>query len=308
MLARGSPPRLGRSDREARRCAYEAGRRSRAWLKLKIESGRSSSSAGGPSRATRASTSAPFSSATTTTTANWSTPAIPGPASARRRCATCTRACDRLERQSRHSRPRRARTSAPHWTRPSVVVGNQVQRVDRRRKAAPAGVRRRARRQVAATMSFASPARSLSTPAPRSGRVRARHEAPRRRGDRERRGRGGPAPRTRRRAPRSRRETPRVLPRDWRSWRTPAKTAYSTLPSGELEVSNLAKVFFPSTRHTKGDLMRFYARMAPLLLPAIADRPLVHEALSQWRSRKGVLSAARSSQSASVRPRRTGFG
>jgi bifunctional non-homologous end joining protein LigD len=37
----------------------------------------------------------------------------------------------------------------------------------------------------------------------------------------------------------------------------------------------LGKVFFPSTRHTKGDVMRFYARMAPVLLPAIADRPLV---------------------------------
>jgi bifunctional non-homologous end joining protein LigD len=47
------------------------------------------------------------------------------------------------------------------------------------------------------------------------------------------------------------------------------------LPSGGLEVSNLGKVFFPSTRHTKGDVMRFYARIAPVLLPAIADRPLV---------------------------------
>jgi bifunctional non-homologous end joining protein LigD len=45
--------------------------------------------------------------------------------------------------------------------------------------------------------------------------------------------------------------------------------------SEELEVSNLGKVFFPSTRHTKGDVMRFYARVAPMLLPAIADRPLV---------------------------------
>jgi bifunctional non-homologous end joining protein LigD len=41
-----------------------------------------------------------------------------------------------------------------------------------------------------------------------------------------------------------------------------------------LEVSSLAKVFFP-TGHTKGDLMRYYARVAPMLLPAIVDRPLV---------------------------------
>lgn len=42
-----------------------------------------------------------------------------------------------------------------------------------------------------------------------------------------------------------------------------------------LEVSNLGKRFFPRTKQTKGDLLRYYARMAPLLLPAIADRPLV---------------------------------
>jgi bifunctional non-homologous end joining protein LigD len=47
------------------------------------------------------------------------------------------------------------------------------------------------------------------------------------------------------------------------------------LPTGQLEISNLDKVFFPKTRHTKGDVMRFYARVAPYLLPAIADRPLV---------------------------------
>jgi bifunctional non-homologous end joining protein LigD len=47
------------------------------------------------------------------------------------------------------------------------------------------------------------------------------------------------------------------------------------LPTGTLEVSKLDKVFFPRTKHTKGDVMRYYARMAPLLLPAMADRPLV---------------------------------
>jgi bifunctional non-homologous end joining protein LigD len=43
----------------------------------------------------------------------------------------------------------------------------------------------------------------------------------------------------------------------------------------ELDVSNLDKVFFPGTKQTKGDLMRFYTRVAPYLLPAIDDRPLV---------------------------------
>jgi bifunctional non-homologous end joining protein LigD len=47
------------------------------------------------------------------------------------------------------------------------------------------------------------------------------------------------------------------------------------LPTGRLDVSNLDKVFFPKTGHTKGDVMRFYARVAPYLLPAVTDRPLV---------------------------------
>ncbi len=46
-----------------------------------------------------------------------------------------------------------------------------------------------------------------------------------------------------------------------------------------LKVSHLDKVFFPKTRdaraYTKGDLLRYYVRMAPGLLPAIADHPLV---------------------------------
>ena len=47
------------------------------------------------------------------------------------------------------------------------------------------------------------------------------------------------------------------------------------LPTGQLEVSNLQKVFFPKSKHTKGDVMRFYAAMSPYLVPAIADRPLI---------------------------------
>ena len=49
-----------------------------------------------------------------------------------------------------------------------------------------------------------------------------------------------------------------------------------TLPDGDqLTVTNLQKVFWPKEKLTKGDLFRYYARVAPALLPAIADRPLV---------------------------------
>ncbi len=41
-----------------------------------------------------------------------------------------------------------------------------------------------------------------------------------------------------------------------------------------LAVTNLGKKFFPDGQ-TKGDLLRYYARMSSYVLPAIADRPLV---------------------------------
>lgn len=41
-----------------------------------------------------------------------------------------------------------------------------------------------------------------------------------------------------------------------------------------LHVSNLAKVWFPKAKLTKGDVMRYYTRVSPYLLPIIKDRPL----------------------------------
>jgi bifunctional non-homologous end joining protein LigD len=42
-----------------------------------------------------------------------------------------------------------------------------------------------------------------------------------------------------------------------------------------LKVSNLDKVFFPKEGYTKGDVMRYYTRIADLILPTTLDRPLV---------------------------------
>jgi bifunctional non-homologous end joining protein LigD len=42
-----------------------------------------------------------------------------------------------------------------------------------------------------------------------------------------------------------------------------------------LKVSNLDKVFFPKEKYTKGDVMRYYTRIADFILPTIKDRPLV---------------------------------
>jgi bifunctional non-homologous end joining protein LigD len=60
-----------------------------------------------------------------------------------------------------------------------------------------------------------------------------------------------------------------------------------TLPEGALDVTNLRKVFWPASGLTKGDLLRYYARTSPWLLPVIADRPLVMK-----RYPNGVLGKA----------------
>ncbi len=42
-----------------------------------------------------------------------------------------------------------------------------------------------------------------------------------------------------------------------------------------LRISNLDKIFFPKEKYTKGDVMRYYTRIADFILPTIQDRPLV---------------------------------
>jgi bifunctional non-homologous end joining protein LigD len=54
------------------------------------------------------------------------------------------------------------------------------------------------------------------------------------------------------------------------------KDGWIDLPDGHrLRVTNLWKVFWPELRLTKGDLLRYYADVSPLILPAVTDRPLV---------------------------------
>jgi len=42
----------------------------------------------------------------------------------------------------------------------------------------------------------------------------------------------------------------------------------------ELELSNLDKVLYPGAGFTKGEVIEYYTRVAPLLLPHVRDRPL----------------------------------
>ena len=58
------------------------------------------------------------------------------------------------------------------------------------------------------------------------------------------------------------------------------KNGRISLPDGDtLEITNPHKIFWPKIKKTKGDLIRFYAKIAPFILPVIDNRPLVMKRL-----------------------------
>ena len=163
-----------------------------------------------------------------------------------------------------------------HWTRPTIVVEikfNEWTADGKLRQPVFVGAR-----DDKAPHDVVREANSLNAGSPTrpSDRVRARNErrvAASTRTSSRRRTRTGYAPA---RATLTTREAARVAAQ-LEALESAGEDGVLALPGNgdELEVSNLGKVFFPDTRHTKGDVMRFYARVAPVLLPAIADRPLV---------------------------------
>src|SRR5581483_5202830 len=42
----------------------------------------------------------------------------------------------------------------------------------------------------------------------------------------------------------------------------------------KLRVSNLEKIFYPKTGFTKGDVINYYIKISPVLLPHLKDRPI----------------------------------
>ena len=50
--------------------------------------------------------------------------------------------------------------------------------------------------------------------------------------------------------------------------------AVVTIGKTRVEVSNLGKVFYPKTGFTKGDVINYYVRVAPVLLPHLKNRPI----------------------------------
>jgi len=54
---------------------------------------------------------------------------------------------------------------------------------------------------------------------------------------------------------------------------------------GRVKFTHLDKVMFPKARLTKGDLLEYYARIAPKLLPHLRDRPITVERLPDGLSK-----------------------
>ena len=53
------------------------------------------------------------------------------------------------------------------------------------------------------------------------------------------------------------------------------KDALLTIGSREVKLTNLDKPFWPALGITKRDLLQYYADVAPVLLPHLADRAMV---------------------------------
>ena len=185
---------------------------------------------------------------------------------------------------------------------------DQVHRVDRRRQAAASGLSRACATTRSRTRSGAN--RSGSAFGVRAvqravagvdGEPPAAGEA------------SGPTPRER--DPNAEPRTTNAGTSNVRSTRQPAATLEDarkdgvlTLPDGDtLKVTNLHKLFWPKQKLTKGDLLRYYARVAPFILPAVADRPLVMKRFPNGVAGAAVLSAPRA-RGAAGRPHRDVVG
>lgn len=59
----------------------------------------------------------------------------------------------------------------------------------------------------------------------------------------------------------------------------PSAPARQTVQVGDrrLQISNLEKILYPQTGFTKGQMLDYYARVAPVLLPHLAGRPLTRK-------------------------------
>ncbi len=68
-----------------------------------------------------------------------------------------------------------------------------------------------------------------------------------------------------------------------------AKETVVDVEGKHLKLSNLDKVLYPEAGFTKGQVIDYYVRVAPVLLPHLRGRPANYEALSQRRERSIFL-------------------
>src|SRR5690606_18165331 len=71
----------------------------------------------------------------------------------------------------------------------------------------------------------------------------------------------------------------------------------TTSPGQRVKLTNLGKVYWPEEDYTKGDLLDYYAAVADVMLPLLADRPVVlvrypngilGKSFYQWRAPEGT--------------------
>ena len=60
---------------------------------------------------------------------------------------------------------------------------------------------------------------------------------------------------------------------------TGGQATQTTIEGRELKLSNLDKILYPKARFTKGDVIAYYAQIAPVLLGHLAERPLT---VTRW--------------------------
>jgi bifunctional non-homologous end joining protein LigD len=271
---------------------YDAGHRSRAWLKLKIER-RQEFVVGGWTEPRKARQFLGAILVGYYRDGELVYAGHTGTGFTQQSLADMYRRLRRIERRTSAFSPAPKTNEPAHWVRPAVVVEikfSEWTADGKLRQPVFLGVR-----DDKSPTEVVHEPESLAGSVRKQGRVRAR---PVRRveaallSERSKRARRTAPPRTR--------PTPsdidRIIAR-LTELEQARESGEIALPTGTLEVSKLEKVFFPVTRQTKGDLMRFYARLSPMLLPAIADRPLVMK-----RFPKGVRGKAFYQQRAPVNP------
>ncbi|OAN56624.1 DNA ligase D [Sphingobium sp. TCM1] len=67
---------------------------------------------------------------------------------------------------------------------------------------------------------------------------------------------------------------------------TPEKPARAPVPKSAIRISNRDRVIFPDSGQTKGQLADYYVRIAPLMLPFAANRPISLVRCPQGRAKK----------------------